>query len=136
RELIEGENAAELIQRAADGKKPSWTRAARMLIHLGRALEEIHKHKLVHGNITPNNVLFAKESHAVKLGDFRLAEALKDSKLQKSFAEKKLADEAGYAAPPEITGISADLYSLGAVVYAMIAGKPPEGEKPPKPSKV
>lgn len=137
RELIEGETAAEVIQRAADGKKPSWTRAARVLIHLGRALEEIHKHKMVHGNITPNNVLLAKETNAVKLADFRLAEALKDSKLQKSFAEKKRSDEAGYAAPPEIPeGISADLYSLGALVYAMIAGKPPEGEKPPKPSKV
>lgn len=137
RELIEGESAAAVIQRAADGKKPSWTRAARVVVHLARALDELHKHKLFHGNITPNNVLLAKESHAVKLADFRLAEALAGSKLQAAFAEKKRIQEAGYAAPAEIiAGIGADLFSLGAVAYAMITGKPPEGEKPPKPSKV
>jgi len=137
RELIEGESAADVIQRTADGKKPSWTRAARVLVHLARALEELHKHKLVHGNIAPNNVLLHKESHAVKLADFRLAEALHGSKLHTSFAEKKRGEEAGYSAPANMpAGISADLYSLGAVAYAMIAGKPPEAEKPPKLSKV
>jgi hypothetical protein len=137
RELIEGEAAAVVIQRAADGKKPSWTRAARAVVHMARALDELHKHKLFHGNITPNNVLLAKESHAVKLADFRLAEALAGSKLHTAFMEKKRIQEAGYAAPAEINpGIGADLFSLGAVAYAMITGKPPEAEKPPKPSKV
>lgn len=137
RELIEGESAADVIRRASDGKKPSWTRAARAVVHLARALEELQKHKHFHGNLAPNNVLLAKESHAVKLADFRLAEALAGSKLQASFQEKKRSGEAGYAAPKDIpAGMSSDLYSLGAVVYAMIAGRPPDGEKPPKPSKV
>ena len=137
RELVEGESAADVIARAADGKKPSWTRAARATVHLARAVEELHKHKLVHGNIVPANVLLTKESHAVKLADLRLAESLRESKLELAFREKKRSAEAGYAAPAEIgAGLGADLYAIGAVAYAMIAGKPPEGEKPPKPSKV
>jgi serine/threonine-protein kinase len=131
RELVQGESAADVIRRAADGSKPSWTRAARTAVLIGRALDELHRRKLTHGNITPNNVLLDKQTHAVKLADLKLMEGLAGSKLLGAVMQKKVSKEAAFA-PPE--GGVCDLYSLGALVYAMIAGAPPEGPKPPKPS--
>src|SRR5262249_30975319 len=64
REFVEGESAAGVIARVADGDKPSWTRAARVAIHLAHALDCLHQHRLVHGNITPRNVLLQATDHA------------------------------------------------------------------------
>src|SRR5262249_45355733 len=57
REFVEGESAADVIARIAEGEKPSWTRAARVVVYLCRALDYLQQHRLVHGNITPRNVL-------------------------------------------------------------------------------
>lgn len=134
REYVDGESVADVVKRVAGGEKPSWTRAARVAIHLARALEALEEHDLVHGNITPKNVLLAQETRATKLADLRLVEALEGSKLQKSFAAKKRLAELGYLAPeqadPEgFVDKLADLYAIGAVAYALIAGRPPAGEK-------
>src|SRR5205085_2647820 len=43
REFVEGESAAGLITAIAEGEKPSWTRAARVAIHLARLLDCLHK---------------------------------------------------------------------------------------------
>src|SRR5262249_38379558 len=50
REYVEGEGASRLIRRIRDEGKYDWTRACRVVVHLGRALALLHKHKLTHGN--------------------------------------------------------------------------------------
>ena len=130
REFVEGESAAEFIARIAAGEKPSWTRAARVTVHLARALHSLKEHKLFHGNITPRNVLLRPEDHATKLVDFRLAQALEGSQLQESIREKKTNAELPYfapeqAAPDGFVDVLSDLYGIGAVAYALITGRPP-----------
>src|SRR5207248_10347558 len=44
REFVEGESAAGVIGRVAVGDKPSWTRAARVAVHLARVLDALHQH--------------------------------------------------------------------------------------------
>lgn len=134
REYVAGESAAAVVARVAAGEKPSWTRAARVTAHLARALDALHRHHVVHGNITPANVLLRADDHATKLTDLRLAQALAGSRLQQRVAAAKLLAELPYAAPeqsdPEaFVDESADLYAVGAVAYALIVGRPPVAGK-------
>src|SRR5262249_39105575 len=98
REYIEGDSAAVHIQRVSDGAKFSWNRAARVAIHLARALSFLHRHKVYHGNITPVNVLLRTEDKQTKLADLMLLQALDGSQLQQSYLETKLQAELAYLA--------------------------------------
>jgi hypothetical protein len=130
RELVDGESAAEVIARIAGGEKPSWTRAARVAVHLAGALEYLHQHRLVHGNITPQNVLLQTSDNATKLTDLRLKEILAGSQLAQKVKDRKLASELPYMAPEQVEagGVVdslSDLYALGALAYALCTGRPP-----------
>jgi eukaryotic-like serine/threonine-protein kinase len=99
-------------------------------IHLGKALDFLHKHRVTHGNITPRNVLIRKSDRLTKLADLMLSRALEGSRLQKAILGKKLLAELPYLAPeqtdPHAPGSTlGDLYSLGAVLYALLTGQPP-----------
>lgn len=136
RELVAGESAADVIGRIAEGEKPSWTRGARVAIHLARVLECLHEHRLVHGNITPRNVLLREGDRAAKLSDLRVAQALEGSQLQRAVLEKKLLAELPYLAPEQaepgaFVDDLADLYAIGAVAYALVTGRPPATGKTP-----
>jgi pSer/pThr/pTyr-binding forkhead associated (FHA) protein len=130
REYIEGESLARLIQRLAAGGRLDWTRACRVGIHLGKALDFLQKHRVCHGNITPRNLLIRKSDRVTKLADLMLNRALEGSRLQKAILGKKLLTELPYLAPeqtdPHAPGSSlGDLYSVGTVLYALLTGQPP-----------
>ncbi len=136
REFVEGESAAAVIARIAEGEKPSWTRAARLVVHLARALDHLRQHRLVHGNITPRNVLLQMSDHATKLTDLRLAEMLVGSQLQQRMAEKKRLAELPFLAPEQVEAGGfvdslADLYAVGALAYALCTGRPPVAGQSP-----
>lgn len=136
REFVEGESAADAVARIAAGEKPSWTRAARVVVHLARALDHLHGHRLIHGNITPRNVLLQTSDNATKLTDLRLAEILVGSELQQKVREKKLLAELAYMAPEQVAkggfvDSLADLYAVGALAYALCTGQPPVAGKSP-----
>jgi serine/threonine protein kinase len=136
REHVEGESVARLIARLRQGGRPDWTRACRVALHLGRALDFLHGHRVTHGNLTPRNVLVRQEDRVAKLADLLLNQALEGSTLQKAILGKKLLAELPYL-PPEQTDPhdrvtpAADLYSLGGILYAMLTGQAPfEGDTP------
>jgi hypothetical protein len=130
RELVEGVSAAGLIAAIAEGEKPSWTRTARVTIHLARLLDWLHQQGVIHGNITPRNVLLRQADRTTKLADLRLAQALEGSRLQQSVRGKKLLADLPYLAPEQaepgaVVDNLADLYAVGAVAYALLTGRPP-----------
>ncbi|MBA4063384.1 MAG: hypothetical protein C0501_06660 [Isosphaera sp.] len=130
REYVEGESAAAVVARIAGGEKPSWTRAARVAVHLARALDFLHGQRLVHANITPKNVLIQAGDHVTRLTDLGLGEVLRGSRLQKAVQEKKLLAELPYLAPEQaepgaFVDNLADLYAVGALAYALTTGRPP-----------
>jgi pSer/pThr/pTyr-binding forkhead associated (FHA) protein len=136
-EYVEGESLAQTLERMAGAPgKLGWKHALRMGIHVGRGLAFIHRHRLLHGNVTPNNILIRLSDKTSKLGDLMLARALEGSALQGATLEKKLLAELPYMAPEQVDPDAyvdslADIYGLGAVVYARITGRPPfPGESP------
>ncbi len=130
REYVEGESAARLVQRYRERGKFNWARSARVAVDLAKALGCLHQHKLLHGNLTPRNVLIRAADKGAKLADLMLAQSLEGSRLQAAVAEKKLLAELPWMAPEQADPKAfvdhlADLYGLGAVVYTLLTGQPP-----------
>jgi pSer/pThr/pTyr-binding forkhead associated (FHA) protein len=130
REYVEGESAQRLIERVAKGEKPNWTGAVRIGIHLTQALTFLHEKHVLHKNIVPKNVLVRTSDLCTKLADLKFAECLAESELQEAVLEAKVLAELPYTAPEQaepggfIDGL-ADLYAVGAVMYALMTGRPP-----------
>jgi pSer/pThr/pTyr-binding forkhead associated (FHA) protein len=130
REYIEGESLSEVIERLTESKKFSEKRACRVAIGVARALDFGRKHRLRHGRISPANILLRTSDKAIKLADIMLGSILEGSMLWKAAQEFRTPADAGYLAPEQadkgtFVDELSDLYGLGAVVYALLTGRPP-----------
>ena len=83
---------------------------------LAGALKDLHRHGLVHRDIKPSNIIFV--NGAPKLADIGLVTAISE-------ATTSLGTR-GYAPPEDPGRPSADLYSLGKVLYEISTGTGPE----------
>ncbi|MBI4571429.1 MAG: serine/threonine protein kinase, partial [Chloroflexi bacterium] len=110
--------------RKADGPLPI-ERALAIGQDLCRGLALAHAHGILHRDVKPQNVLFAADGSA-KLGDFGLAVAFGQSRMT---APGTVLGTAAYMPPEQALGSQVDargdLYSLGCVLYEMVAGRPP-----------
>ncbi len=90
------------------------------------ALAAAHAQGLIHRDIKPANLLLENGLARVKITDFGLARMLDDARLTQSGV---IAGTPEYMAPEQARGedvdARADLFSLGAVLYAMATGVPP-----------
>jgi len=91
-----------------------------------RALAAAHAQGVVHRDIKPANILLENSIERVKLTDFGLARAIDDVSLTQSGI---IAGTPQYMAPEQARGepvdARSDLFSLGAVLYAMASGRSP-----------
>jgi len=96
---------------------------------LASALAEAHQAGLVHGGVTPGNVLF-RPSGAPVLADFGLT-------LRQVFP-RDLESGVEYLAPETVRDGTiderTDLYGLGAVLYLALSGRPPHQGRPGEPA--
>lgn len=99
----------------------------RLLRQIATAMDYAHRQGIVHRDIKPDNILLDKEGNAL-LADFGIVKIAEgESKLTVTGG---LVGTPAYMAPEQATGEtnltgSADLYSLGVVVYEMLTGKQP-----------
>jgi serine/threonine-protein kinase len=129
-EYVEGVSLAWVIRQLAESRRFDAGRACRVAVHVARALDFARQHHLRHGKVTPRNILLARRGKAVKLADLMLGAALEGSQLGQAVLECRPASELGYLSPEQadpgayVDELS-DLYGLGAVVYALLTGRPP-----------
>jgi WD40 repeat protein len=123
-EFVEGGTLAERI----DGTPWTEAEAARFVRTLALAIHEAHRLGIVHRDLKPANVLLAADGTA-KVTDFGLAKALSvDSGLTRT---QSIVGSPSYMAPEQAVGkskrvgVEADVYSLGAILYELITGRPP-----------
>ncbi|HVS35974.1 MAG TPA: FHA domain-containing serine/threonine-protein kinase [Gemmataceae bacterium] len=130
-EYVEGESMTQVIQRVGVAGMLDWRYGYRVAVHIARALEYAHGQPkpIIHRNVTPTNILFRTADKTVKLGDLVLAKALESSTAQQITRPGELVGDVAYMSPERTRGTGdidgrADLYGLGATVYALIAGRP------------
>lgn len=129
-EYIEGRSLAEIL-RSEGPIDPD--RAVEITADVAAALSFAHRGGLVHRDVKPGNVLVTP-SGQVKVADFGIATAANagDANLTKTGL---VMGTATYFAPEQAQGKPvdprSDLYSLGVVLYEMLAGEPPfKGDNP------
>lgn len=137
-EFVEGECLTEVINHFGTRGMLDWRTSFLVAVQVARALEKAYEHQIVHRNITPNNILFNREAMLAKLGDLMLAKALEGTLARQITRPGQLVGDLPYM-PPERTRTDApvdcraDIYSLGATIYALLTGHPPfEGNSVPE----
>ncbi len=116
-----------------DGKLPI-DDALRIAGEIGAALTYAHRNDFVHRDVKPENILFA-EGLAV-LADFGIATACSEAGAAAITGAGLAIGTPAYMSPEQASGESnvgarSDVYSLGCVVYEMLAGRPPfQGRSP------
>jgi serine/threonine-protein kinase len=129
-ELVEGENVAAMLKRSAAEGLPDWRQSFRLAVHVGRALYQADQHGLVHGAITPRNVLFRSTDNLFKLGDLMQGRALAGSLLKQMTVREKVVRDLIFLSPeqtqPQVPiDVRSDIYNLGTVVYGLLTGQSP-----------
>jgi eukaryotic-like serine/threonine-protein kinase len=122
-EHVEGENLKELVQRT--GRLPV-RRALELALPVAQGLAFAHEQGLVHRDVKPQNVLLSREGE-VKVTDFGIARSLH---VEHGVTQTGTVLGTGeYLAPEQASGdpVSAatDVYSLGVVLWELLAGEVP-----------
>lgn len=121
-EYVEGET---LTSRLIRDKRMPWREAVEITLQICVALKAAHDAGIVHRDLKPSNLLLATNG-TVKLTDFGVAQVFAGGKLTVTGG---IIGTAEYMSPEQAAGARAtkksDLYSLGAVLYAMLTGRPP-----------
>jgi eukaryotic-like serine/threonine-protein kinase len=128
-ELVEGRSLREVLK--SEGTLLP-RRAVEIAADMSAALSVAHRAGLVHRDIKPGNILLSPDG-TVKVTDFGIARAWDDS--QELTRTGSVMGTATYFSPEQAQGSKADersdVYSVGIVLYEMLAGAPPfRGDNP------
>lgn len=121
-ELIEGCNLR--VFRKNHNPKQTLKMALQMLFLLGSSLAEVHRFGMIHGDISPENILITQDGE-IKLIDFGAARSFRqgsDSKERKIYLKPNYAPYEQYTQKP-CQGPWTDIYALAATFYFIVSGR-------------
>ena len=126
-ELIEGITLKQYMEKKG---VLNWKETLHFAMQIGKALEHAHSRGIVHRDIKPHNIMVLKNG-SVKVTDFGIARMMSKG----NTLTKEALGSVHYISPEQAKGgrvdDRSDIYSLGTVMYEMIAGRPPyDGESP------
>ncbi len=126
-ELIEGITLKQYMEKKGI---LNWKETLHFAMQIAKALEHAHSKGIVHRDIKPHNVMVLKNG-SVKVMDFGIARLISRG----NTLTKEALGSVHYISPEQAKGgrvdDRSDIYSLGIVMYEMMAGRPPyDGESP------
>lgn len=129
-EYVDGISILEVIELVGTRGRLDWSEIYRIAVHIARALEHAHEQKVIHRNVTPDNLLQRKNDKLVKLCDLMLAKGLEGTQARQVTAPGQLVGNVSYMSPERMVDTASldwrsDQYSLGATLFALITGAPP-----------
>jgi predicted Ser/Thr protein kinase len=127
-EFVEGETLSQALARQG---RFSATEAVNIATQICDVLEEAHRLGIVHRDLKPSNILLGKRGVCVL--DFGVAKVLASSAeathTHASTGSGQIVGTPRYMSPEQClgqrVGARSDLYSLGILLYEMLAGRPP-----------
>lgn len=127
--LVDGDSLATALVNAqfAPGERSAQRRAATLVATVARAVHFAHQRGVLHRDLKPANILLDIEGRP-HVADFGLAKLLQADS-SPTLSEATLGTPS-YMAPEQVRGarnvtVAADVYSLGAILYHLLAGRPP-----------
>ena len=126
-ELVRGQSLERLLR---GGQTFTPEEVIGLSIEIARSLKVAHDHGIIHRDLKPANLLVpddpAQANAGIKLADFGIAKLFGAAS---QTAHGSIVGTAEFMAPEQAAGkpldARADLYTLGLVMFTMIAGKPP-----------
>ncbi len=124
-EYVKGKNLRQK-KVTAEEKRLSENSVKWLAIQILEALEYAHNNNVIHRDLKPQNVVLTPDGK-VKLIDFGISEILRESTslVWDTIPQTTVL----YMAPEQLMGkqisIASDIYSLGAIMYDLLSGKPP-----------
>ena len=127
-EFVEGETLSQALAREG---RFSATHAVQIATQICDVLEEAHRLGIIHRDLKPSNILLGKRGVCVL--DFGVAKVLASSAestaTHASTGSGQIIGTPRYMSPEQClgqrVGARSDLYSLGILLYEMLAGRPP-----------
>jgi WD40 repeat protein/tRNA A-37 threonylcarbamoyl transferase component Bud32 len=129
-DYVEGRDLTALMR---EGPLPA-RRAAALLQTIAEAIHYAHQCGIIHRDLKPSNVLIDTTGQP-RLTDFGLAKRFSNAELETKNSELTLTGQVlgtpAYMAPEQASGKSrdvgpcSDIYSLGAIFYELLTGRPP-----------
>jgi serine/threonine-protein kinase len=123
--FVEGESLRDRLDRE---KQLAISDAVRITSEVAAALDYAHRHGVIHRDIKPENILLHDGQALV--ADFGIALAVRTAGGTRMTETGLSLGTPGYMSPEQATGdrqldLRSDVYSLGCVLYEMLAGEPP-----------
>lgn len=127
-EHLEGADLAEIVRARSVGVEEAVEWIAQACVAIGEA----HSKGLVHRDLKPHNIFLARVAagERVKVLDFGLAKEVATSSRSELTSKEDLIGSAHFMSPeqienPSTVGPAADIWALGATLFALLAGRPP-----------